>query len=383
MTVRGVDRIAALAHTGLPVIFSGGIPSYLASYNASGSVYINTTLNALTSLSNVHDVPYEGLAATVSSLGIQPATIVKASNTWYTYWRKNGTMDYIFVYNDAADSPLGGGSSQGIVEFQSTGKPYLYDAWNGDQTPIWNYTQSETSTTIFFELAGNQGVLVAFDNNEGPEVHVTAASPGVLSFSYSGSAIVANVGNTAATCETSDGHSYTLEPTSNALITLSNWTLIVEHWDPPSDLRDIETVAVKSNTTHSLPTLESWQDIAGLQNVSGRGYYSTSFNLNHDNFGGAIIDFGAIVHTIRVTINGNPIRTVDTTWARADIGPYLVQGENTIEAVVSTTLANQLIPIWALLRSSGAAPTSGAPAAQDYGLLFDVVVTPYKSTVLQ
>ena len=136
MTVPGVERIADIARAGFPVIFSGGIPSYLASYNTSGSAYINATLHLLTSLSNVHVVPYKGLVATISSLGIQPATVVKASNTWNTYWRTDGPTDYVFVYNDAFGNPLGGGSSEGSVDFQSTGKPYLFDAWTGAQTPI-------------------------------------------------------------------------------------------------------------------------------------------------------------------------------------------------------------------------------------------------------
>lgn len=382
MTVPGVQRITEIAHTGVPVIFSGGIPSYLASYNASGSAYINKTLNALQLLSNVHVVPYDGLAATVSSLGIQPATSVKASNTWYTYWRKDGSSDYVFVYNDAFGSPLGGGSSQGTVEFQSTGNPYLFDAWTGSQTPIMNYTQSKTSTSIYFDLAGNQAVIIAFHHNERANTHVTAASPGVLSFSSHGFTIVANVGNTASNCDTSNGKSHFLAATSIKPIILSNWTLIVEHWDPPSNLSDVETIAIKSNTTHALPVLRSWQDIPGLENVSGRGYYSTSFNLNADRDGGAIIDFGAIVHTICVSINGHPLPPLDTTWARADITPYLVKGENKVEAVVATTLVNQLIPIWTTLKSSGVGPVPGPPSAQDYGLLFDVVVTPYKSTVV-
>lgn len=160
MTVPGVERIADIAHCGFPVIFSGGLPSYLASYNASGSAYINSTLKSLTRLSNVHVVPYDKLAATISSLNIRAATIVNADNIWYTYWRNKGSSDYIFVYNDAFSNPLGGGSSQGTVEFQSTGKPYLLDAWTGVQTPILNYTQSKTSTTIYFELAGNQSVML-------------------------------------------------------------------------------------------------------------------------------------------------------------------------------------------------------------------------------
>ena len=62
MTVVGAGGIARFAHAGLPVVFSGGMPTYLASYNKSGSEYVQQTLHGLAPLPNVHTVPYEGLA---------------------------------------------------------------------------------------------------------------------------------------------------------------------------------------------------------------------------------------------------------------------------------------------------------------------------------
>jgi hypothetical protein len=104
--------------------------------------------------------------------------------------------------------------------------------------------------------------------------------------------------------------------------------------------------------------------------------------LNLDSREGATIDFGAIIHTIRVSINRHNLPPLDTTWAKADITPYLVKGKSRVEAVVATTLVNRLIPIWLSLRSSGVGPTPDAPVSQDYGLLFHVVVTSYMSTIV-
>jgi hypothetical protein len=73
------------------------------------------------------------------------------------------------------------------------------------------------------------------------------------------------------------------------------------------------------------------------------------------------------------------------TDARADITPYLKRGKNTVEAVVSTTLANMLTPIWSDLRVAGGPPTglfgssTTPPGNADYGILQQVTVTPYRS----
>ncbi|OCL07765.1 hypothetical protein AOQ84DRAFT_408338 [Glonium stellatum] len=388
MTVSGVEKIVEYANAGLPIIISGGLPSYLASYNSSGSLYVKQALQSIISLSNVQMVPYQELAPVVSKLGITPLTKVNANRTWYTYWRHDvaNKKDYVFIYNDAAAAPIGGGYSEGTVEFQSRGVPYFYDAWTGNQIKVLNYTQAGDTTIIFFRLAGNQTSIVAFHNDEKRENNwVTSASPNILAFSSDSSGISAHVGPSSfqSTCKTSDEHTYQVSQFDATALTLINWNLIVEHWDPPTNLSAIDdTIAVKSNTTHHLPKLVSWQQISGLQNVSGRGYYSTTFTWlanNVANVSGAIIDFGAIVHSIRVSINGHVLPPLDVTWARADISNYLVQGNNTVEAVVATTLINRLRPMWAELETSAIKVEGPAPKAQDYGLLFDVTVTPYKS----
>jgi hypothetical protein len=182
-----------------------------------------------------------------------------------------------------------------------------------------------------------------------------------------------------------------LAPFLGSQFIVTNWNLVVEHWDPPSDMLNIEGGAAKHNTTHFLPNPVSWQQISGLQNVSGRGYYSASFqwppSASAARASGAIIDFGPIVHTLRASINGNMLPPLDVTSAKADISQWLVQGENKVEAVVATKLGNVLRPIWDQLQTSGTGPSSPEaggppPPIAHYGILQDVVVTPYKSVVV-
>ncbi|KAL2004612.1 hypothetical protein VTN00DRAFT_3348 [Thermoascus crustaceus] len=403
MTVDGVTKLAEYAHSGLPILFSGGLPSYLVSYNISGAAYVNRTLASLTSLENVHVVPYEDLAGSVASIGIRPKTRVSADRIWYTYWRYDGSTstEYIFVYNDAAGLPLGQGSSKGTVEFESTGVPYLYDAWTGEQKPILNYKRSSTTTTIPFRLAGNQSIIVAFHPSSLetvplPSTHVTSTSGPVLAVSYdSVKGLIAHIGAaldaTVAQIATSIGDTHIFKATASPF-SLSKWTLTAEHWDPPADLSDIDTIAVKSNTTHSVSKLVSWQEIEGLQNVSGRGYYKTTFTWPPSSPSdgasipptGAYITFPPIVHTLRVLINSHPLPPLDDTAPEADISQYLVPGDNTVEAIVATTLVNRLRPFWYDLQTSGLGTrtshfggTTALPEARDYGLIGEVWVKPF------
>jgi hypothetical protein len=90
----------------------------------------------------------------------------------------------------------------------------------------------------------------------------------------------------------------------------------------------------------------------------------------------AVIDFGAIYHTLRASVNGQTLPPLDPTWAPADISKYLRPGENTM---VSTPLLNTLRPLWSSLMS-GANGTSTHISVQpplDYGLQSAVKIFSY------
>ncbi|KAI9692010.1 MAG: hypothetical protein M1820_009585 [Bogoriella megaspora] len=397
LTVDGTARLAQYANAGLPILFSGGVPSYLASFNASGADYVNQTISSLTALPNVHVVPYNALAESVASIGIVPrAAFSNHNGTWFTHWRRddNASADYALVYNDATFSSLGQGASEATITFQSNGTPQEYNAWTGDQAPLYNYTQTANTTSIHLQLAGNQSTILAFHDRNGSEAssHLTNASPHILGISKTSPpssmyTFKVSSGANSPSITTSTNDTITLPSTPYSPSKLGNWTLTAEHWDPPSNLSEISTIAVKHNTTHSLPSLVSWQTISGLQNVSGRGYYRTSFSWPPEaspfssNFGngsvGALLQFSPQIHTLRAYLNSQPLPPLDTTGAKADVAGFLVEGKNVLDVVVTTPLGNVLSGIWGRLRTSGVAPASGAPKLKDYGLMGSVTVVPY------
>lgn len=343
-------------------------------------------MHELAELDNVHVTEMgDGLADKLVSIGIEPRTKVSSNGTWHTVWREDtqNDIDYVFVYNEQ------GNTTTGTVEFASTKIPYWFDAWTGDQTPVALYEQTESSTKIPFTFHGNQSSIVAFlpkPLGPVPRLHATSMSDGVLSVTASKNLLSIKAGNPAENLrvKTSDGKMHEVAKTAAKPFSLGPWRLTVEHWDPPDDLADAHTTAVKSNTTHELPSLVSWQEINGLKNVSGRGHYTARFSWPpKGGADGAFLDLGRVWHTVTVVVNGKRLPPLDASHARADIGAYLRRGENQVEITIATTLINVLRPIWTQLRFSGTTPVKAIPPIQQYGLQGQVTVTPYKETMIR
>lgn len=402
LTLSGVSHLVDYAHDGLPLVFSGGLPTKVIGYNQTGGENLTATLETLTELENVHIVPYEGLAASLSSLGITPRTSVSANGSWYTHWREdaNTSTHYVFVYNDAMGVPLGQGKTVGNISLETTNKPFLLDAWTGEKTALSAYQQSETSTTVQLQLAGNQSVILAFEACDNcSELHVASgispvsATRTVVQDSDSSALEFLATYNTATqTIVLSDNSTVTVEPMLEPETTLANWTLVVEAWGPQADMYDIEAGSTKTNSTaYSLSAFAPWSDISStLANVSGLGYYHTTFDWSSNSTAatGAFIDLGGIFHTARLMVNGHTLPPLDPTWAKADIGAYLVDGTNAVDVVVSTPLSNGLRGVWDQLLISGKHVTAVMPSLEvppsvmEYGLLDEVRLIPYRRDTL-
>lgn len=394
LTVSGVATLVEWANAGLPIIVSGGFPQNLTGYNASGGTeYVRSALAGIANFENVHVVPYDNLAASLTTLGFIPRTSVNAERIWNTAWREDvkASVSYIFLYNDAYDSEFGGGASKGSVTFDTTGVPYLYDAWTGNISPMVAYEKSNATTTIQFSLAGNQSLIIGFHHNETSTngLRVTSLPDEVYNISLqqsrNGDQVMINYGNTSKPIQVSNGTSVAL-PSPATPVNLTDWSLTVESWSPPSDLYEDQTKAAVSNHTYSLTSLVAWNQISeSLTNTSGRGFYSTTFSWPPQNGSadGAALTLGAIYNTARIWVNQQRLPPLDPTNAIADIGPYLMNGTNDVEIVVSTTLGNALRPIYKESRSSGTTWLGPQPVEQGYGLLLPVTVIPYNTITLE
>jgi hypothetical protein len=399
LTVDGVSKIAEFANAGLPIIVAGGFPAFFSPQNATAVAFVNTTLTSISTLPSVHIVADIPVASVLQSIGIVPRTQVSSNSTWEVSWRDNGTSEYIFIFND-------GGDSVGSIKFNSTATPFFFDAWTGVQSPVLNYTLDTTdqTTEIALSLKENEMIIVAFTNDsisgvEVPPVHFTSAPSSVLGFSYSNATgliakIPASTTNTTGTLTTSDGAQTTFTAADvPAAFQLSDWDLIAEHWDPPANLSDVETIAVKSNTTHTNLTypLLDWNSIPGLANTSGLGFYNSSFTwppsspTNSSSTLGAILTFSPIIHTITLTINSILLPPIDPLNPTVDISAFLVNGTNVVEAKIATVIYNALVPILTDLQTAASGlglPLTSYPPFVEVGLVGSVVVTPFVEVVV-
>ncbi|MQY21618.1 glycosyl hydrolase [Nocardia macrotermitis] len=152
-------------------------------------------------------------------------------------------------------------------------------------------------------------------------------------------------------------------------LTLESWTLRVEDWRPgPTATRTAKT----EHTVH-LDRLTPWSKITGLEDVSGIGTYTTTFEVPAEftRTGATQLNLGEMFDTARVSLNGQQLPPVDVFHPVADLGDRLRTGENTITVQVASTLNNRL--------RISRPELFGSRERQDYGLLGPVHITSYTS----
>ncbi|KAJ5930057.1 secreted protein [Penicillium verhagenii] len=388
LTTLGVDKLVQYANAGLPIIFPGGLPSNFSGYNPTAAAKAIRSLNGIKALKNVHLVKSDGLAETLESLNIFPRSSISSNGTWYPLWRDDAAnkKSYVYVYNDATGLSFEEGMTSGTVSFESTGAPFFYDAWSGEITPISSYTKTKTHTTIPLQLAGNQSVIIGFENNADSPIHIQDTEIPILPTKGDSKSLTVLRSFDEKTREItlSTGKKASLSPMSTKSFTLDNWKLEVEAWTPLPDFYDVEG-ATKTNKTFHTSSLIPWNQISDtLTNTSGVGYYTTTFAWppsSSSSVSGAFIDLGPITHTARVIVNGHQLPTLDISWAKANIGSFLQRGTNTVQVVVSTTLGNVLRTYWDSIETSGKLAVdvlADPPAVEEYGLVYPVQIIPYR-----
>jgi hypothetical protein len=383
ITLASARALQDYADAGLPVIILGGDPRFYASGDGRDQEAVLDAIAKLRAASGVYSVPVGQLVATLAGLGLTPSVGLQADGRWWTTWREDkvtGT-DYTFVLGDV-------NATAGELEVQTTKIPYVLNPWTGECKALLHYSVVGNVTKIPLSLAGNETVIIAFSENPFPGVdlpqeHITNAPAGVLGSAYScDDGLVAHIPSSAAgPVQLSSGHNVSADGASApSALPLTNWMLTAEHWEAPADIYDAATIAAKRNTTHQLSSLVSWRAIPALANVSGIGYYSTTFSwppaetANADL--GAYITFSSAVHAITLYINGERTTPLSYVNPVLEISPYLKVGENEVLAVVPTVMRNYLLSIKEQLRNGGRNVTMLAGNV-DTGLIGDVEIVPF------
>lgn len=397
LTITGGQRILEFARAGLPIIFAGGTPRIFPEEQQQSPSSITRALDELKGLPNVYQTEQNSVATKLAQIGIVPRVVFQGNDngTVYTVWRQieKTNTDYLFVYSDVQASSV-------TLIVQTTQKPYILDPWTGSINPLLFYQEKMDTLVIPLQLKGNQSTILAFSSGlfediPTPELHLESKQANVIDASFSpedgfyvhfiNSATVDNF-----KVYSSSGEILHMQPQPvPASFILPNWSLTVEHWDPPTDLYNLSVNAVKMNTSHELvaPVLP-WPKISGLNNTAGIGYYRTNFTWNattHDF--GALLVLDDIPNSARLTINGQTTPPFDLSNPMTDITPYLRKGNNSILIITASSYWNGIVRYLQDLESAGrnllfalGIPISGP---LDEGLVGTVTIVPFKKVKVQ
>ncbi len=161
-------------------------------------------------------------------------------------------------------------------------------------------------------------------------------------------------------------------------------------------LTDADVIAVKRNTTHELTApLSSWTRIDSLQNASGIGYYTSTFQWppasgSNDSIG-AYVKLPPLLHTAKLLVNGAVMSPLDHADPVVDISSVLRMSSNTVEIRAPTTMWNYLRSLGDQLQSSDGPPlritSTGLsfplpPLTEINGLVGTIEIMPYTRLAL-
>lgn len=381
LTPKGIELVAHYAEAGLPIVISGPLTYSYATANVTAINAANETLTSLASAENVHQVPYQDLAASIALLGIVPRSRIDTNGTWYTRWREltNGDV-YIFVYNE-------GDYSTGTITFEASGSAYLLNAWTGGESRIGEYMRQGNNMTITLALHNLETAIVKLNASEPLETHVISRTASVLDLEVTANSVArARVAysQSSSALVLSSGKTVDLDvPEIDAAYSIKDWKLVVEQWLPPDNLYDLDPDAKKVNLTMDIEgaVLSSWSHL-GLTNMSCIGFYTAGFTWANDTGAarGAYLSLPAVEHGLAGALNGQPLPAFDITNPRLDLSPFLVNGTNSLTLRVASTVWNSARAVWDQVETAGKGPShslDALPGMQDCGIIGEVVVTPY------
>ncbi|MFK0172134.1 glycosyl hydrolase [Streptomyces sp. NPDC090306] len=382
LAVADARTLLKFAKAGLPTVLLGAFDQALTPGVPDDGE--TTQLRAITAqllaLPNVRKVTDKTLVgAAFADLGVTSDVRYAVSSTLLNAHRATADADFYYLCNGKHaetvkpavalvdhDVTLRGTHGSGVV-------PYLLDPWTGKVARLARYTQDGDAFTFRVTLQPGETLVVAlgrpalFGDRNGRLPHAVDTAADSVRFTSAGLAVRAAQGGDYST-RLSNGRTVTARiPATPAPVTLTDWTLAVDDWQPGATATTTKVV----KHTLKLDALLPWSQIDELADVGGIGRYRTTVTLpkSWSSAMGAVLQVGSVSDTCRVTVNGTRLDPVDRINPVVDLGGHLRRGDNTIEIEVATPLFNRL-------RVSNPA-VFGTSARQSYGLVGPVQLVPY------
>lgn len=366
LSLDSAQELLDLARQGMKIVVVDGA-AVETPYDDGQDEALAQVMEELKGLDNVATAATaDDVMEALESLGVEPyAGFVQRNQQLLTQVRQDGDNRYMYVYNYCdgslhdGDDPDHGTHATVDIELDGMYLPYQIDAWTGEVTQLAQYCYEDGKTVITVDLDYGNVALYAFEAVDSEDVHVVSADQADALFTTADGAVILRATESGTyTATLSDGTAYTNTLAVAAPYDITGWDLTVEAWsasderltrtDTYTDSKGNTSVeytydTVKTDTTVHLDKLTTWDRIPEIgQGASGTGHYTAQFNWDGQ-ADGAYLDFGSLVNSMKVYINGVQTADLNMNQPVLDITEYLVPGVNTIELDYYSNLANELL----------------------------------------
>ncbi|OAG01255.1 uncharacterized protein CC84DRAFT_280989 [Paraphaeosphaeria sporulosa] len=341
-TTEAVEALTKFAAQGLKIIFIGAPPNQSYPVDAASQKTFNSAMARLLSGPNIHHTDnIDQLPALLREADINPRVELNCTpGAVSTVYRSSDGVDYIYFFNDQDESPRCGATVEaaGVV-------PFVYNGYTGTQSPLLQYTTSDTHISLAPTLKANETLIIALHRNvPQPACTMVQSSPYIRSVNALEGNLHAIVTHSPYVLATSTGKTKQFDTSLPQTINLTTWNLTVEDWHSAPDRFAIENEI--TNHTFSNISLVPWSQIsAALQPVSGIGCYTTTFAAPSEADFSALVGYLSlplIQHTARVFLDGEWLGPIDTANPIVPLHGLEKDRQYELRVDVSTTLFNRV-----------------------------------------
>lgn len=305
-----LEKILSFAKENVPVIFYGELPDTSSTARNTDNE-VSELLEEIMSTGNASFAESQAeIHRELVRKNILPeASYIKENLRTITREDIDGSR-YYYLFNNSPEAV------DTEIDLKGNGNLYLLNAWDGSAA-LANASADADSVHASIHLDGYDTVIaLVTENFEGGEV------------------------------KTMDRSIAAQEPVS-----LDTWNLTIESWGPEPDTEeqyDTRKTAINIGET----TLTSWENLtapaealsetgaASMADVSGIGTYTTEVEITGATGAYLTLEHGCDMVT-SILINGQEITDLNPLTGTYDLGNVLVEGKNTIEIKLSTTLINR------------------------------------------
>lgn len=331
--------------------------------------------------------------AASQELGVSPRVEYKEANTkLLPVMRSAEDADYLYLYHYMYEDEE---NYEGEISLDGIYEPYVIDTWSGNVEKVQGVSYEDGRTVLHVDAAPGETMVFALkhgDDGENSVELIEAENSGegtrneAKDIADTKSEVEKNVSKNAAGAKEKEGNEAVDElqekSSINNVLTLSNWNLTIDSYEPGEKVTRTEenedtgvtTTEAAYTTNHveidvgTLAELVSWKDIESVgETVSGIGTYTTTFELPDEwqiaenteasegdtesasseaaKTNSGKIEFQADSFqggTAAIWINDTKV-PVNMDRRTADRTAYIQPGENTITVRVTSSLRNIMI----------------------------------------